>query len=547
MNTLAQHIYRQRHRLLYLAILCLFSLSFVDCAKRGRPSGGKKDSLAPVIVKSYPENYTTNFEGNEIRVVFDEYIKLVDVQKNLIISPPLKYQPIITPLNTSKQLRIKIVDTLKENTTYLFNFGNSIVDNNEGNKFSYFKYVLSTGSYIDSLTLGGTVKDALLPKAETPVSVLLYEYNQEYTDSIIYKEKPTYISVANDSSSTFEFTNLKAGKYILIGLKENNSDYIFQPKKDKIGFLKDTITLPTDATYNLTMFSEIPAYEIARPSYISKHEILFGYTGKADSLTLQNISEVPKNFESKVYKDTEKDTLHYWFKPAFDTEITDSLLFLATNRTKVDTLNVRLKKLFADSLKITNVLGSVLSPLDTFKLKANTPIVALDSEKIHILDKDSVAVAHQFIVDTTYNRASIIFDKTFDQQYNIRLLPGAITDFYEATNDTLTYRARTNAVDDYGNITLTLLNAEEFPLIVELVDEKFKVVRSKMISKNTPIAFPLIDPGFYYVRIVFDNNANGIWDTGDFLQNKQPERVLYYPEKLEVRGNWDLQETFTLE
>ena len=135
-----------KHRLLYIPIVLLFLLSFTDCAKKGSPSGGIKDSIPPVIVKSNPENYSINFSENEIRIYFDEYIKLKDLQKELIVSPPLKYPPTITPLSTSKVLKIKIDDTLKENTTYSFNFGNSIVDNNEENAFKYFKYVFSTGS-----------------------------------------------------------------------------------------------------------------------------------------------------------------------------------------------------------------------------------------------------------------------------------------------------------------------------------------------------------------------------------------------------------------
>ena len=108
-------------------------LSFVDCAKKGTPSGGPRDSIPPVIVRSSPENYSINFTGDEIEIRFDEYIKLKDINKELIISPPMKYAPIITPLSTSKRLKIKLLDTLKPNTTYSFNFGKSIVDNNEGN------------------------------------------------------------------------------------------------------------------------------------------------------------------------------------------------------------------------------------------------------------------------------------------------------------------------------------------------------------------------------------------------------------------------------
>ena len=217
-----------KYRLLYIPIAFLFILSFTDCAKRGRPTGGLKDSIPPVIIKSSPENYRINFNENEIKIYFDEYIKLKDLNKELIISPPFKNQPNITPLSTSKYIKIKITDTLKENTTYSFNFGKSIVDNNEENAFKYFKYIFSTGDFIDSLSLKGNIKDALLLNPESPTTVMLYEVNETFKDSIIYLEKPTYITTTQDSTQTFELTNLKEGKYLLIALKEKNNDYIFR-------------------------------------------------------------------------------------------------------------------------------------------------------------------------------------------------------------------------------------------------------------------------------------------------------------------------------
>ncbi len=141
-------------------ILFLVALTMTSCAKRGSITGGLKDTLAPVLTMSFPKNYSTNFKAKEIKLTFDEYVKLKDLNKQLIISPPMKYDPLITPTSVSKNITIKILDTLQPNTTYSFNFGQSIEDNNEGNPYNQFKYVFSTGDYIDSLSIGGTVKDA---------------------------------------------------------------------------------------------------------------------------------------------------------------------------------------------------------------------------------------------------------------------------------------------------------------------------------------------------------------------------------------------------
>lgn len=145
---------RFRYLFLILAVI------MVGCAKRGSITGGLKDTIPPTLRFSSPENFSTNFNAKEIRITFDEYIKIKDVTKQLIISPPMKYAPVITPTSASKYINIRLKDTLQPNTTYSFNFGSSIQDNNEGNPYQQFKYVFSTGTYIDSLTLKGVVKDA---------------------------------------------------------------------------------------------------------------------------------------------------------------------------------------------------------------------------------------------------------------------------------------------------------------------------------------------------------------------------------------------------
>ena len=143
-----------------ILFLLLISVLFTSCAKRGYITGGMKDTIAPVLKLSEPKNFSTNFKGNIIKLQFDEYVKLKDVNKQMIISPPMKTQPLISPMAATKEIKITIKDTLLENTTYSFNFGNSIQDNNEGNPYQQFKYIFSTGTYIDSLELRGTIKDA---------------------------------------------------------------------------------------------------------------------------------------------------------------------------------------------------------------------------------------------------------------------------------------------------------------------------------------------------------------------------------------------------
>ena len=519
-------------------------LSFVDCAKKGRPTGGPKDTIPPVIVKSSPENYSINFDNNEIRIYFDEYIKLKDLNNELIISPPLKYQPSITPLSTSKFIKIKIEDTLKENTTYSFNFGKSIVDNNEENPFKYYKYILSTGNYIDSLKLKGSINDALLLKSDSPTTVMLYEVNEQFHDSIIFLEKPSYITTTQDTIPTFELTNLKEGNYLLIALKENNNDYIFQAGSDKIGFINEFISIPTDSVYRLTIFKESTEYSISKPKHESKNHIIFGFQGDSKDLTIDLLSSVPNDFNYSSYRDYESDTIHYWFKPALEV---DSLFFVSTNKKITDTLITRLRELYQDTLVISPIKVGTLTLKDTMKIKANTPLVTLDPEKISVIDRDSIAIPFEGNIDTAFNTASINFHKTEKQNYYIQFLPGAFTDFFENTNDTLNYRVSTKELSDYGTITLNLSKVENIPIIVQLVDERYRVVSEEYLRSNKPVFFDFINKGNYYIRLIFDENKNKKWDSGNYLKSLQPEKVIYYPSLLEVRANWSLNETFNLD
>ncbi|WP_288003261.1 Ig-like domain-containing protein [Altibacter sp.] len=535
---------RVKHRLLYIPILILFLLSFVQCAKKGTPSGGAKDTIPPVLLRAVPENFTTNFSEKEIRIYFDEYIKLKDLQKNLIISPPLKYQPIISPLSTSKYIKITLTDTLLENTTYSFNFGKSIVDNNEENSFDYYKYVFSTGAYIDSLTVSGKVEDVLLGKAETPTTVLMYEANEAFKDSLIFSEKPMYITTTRDSTNTFELTNVKEGNYILLALKDSNNDYIFQPKTDKIGFADNVISVPKDTSYTLRLFKEIPAYRLERPKHESKQHIIFGFEGVIDSLTIDLLSTVPSDFKSTMYKDPKSDTLHYWFKPAV---AGDSLVFLAKNKTVVDTMTLRLKNLYKDSLTVNALNTGTQVPQDSLLLQTNTPLAALKLEEISVFNSDSISIPVTGRLNKRNNQIALFFPKTEEQTYTISVLPGAITDFYDKENDSLSYIVRTKAASDYGTLRLTVQNVPPQPIIVQLVNNKFQVVREWPLGEDHTVYFDYIPPAVYYIRLIYDENANGKWDTGSFLDRRQPEKVVYYPSPLEILVNWSLNETFTLE
>ena len=521
--------------------LFIIALLFSSCAKRATISGGLKDTIAPVMKQSYPPNYTTNFEGNEIKIVFDEFVKLKNLNKQLIVSPPMKRQPIITPTTASKTIKIKILDTLQPNTTYSFNFGKSIEDNNEGNPYQQFKYVFSTGSVIDSLKLRGRVVDAYNKDVEQFVSVMLYEYNENYTDSLIYNERPRYISNTLDSIKIFEIENLKAGKYKLIALKDKSSNNKYDPKSDKIGFLSSIVTVPSDSIFTIKLFKEMLPLKANKPSQVNGSKIVMGYEGnfeKTNIKTFDGNAEV-KNIVTKV---TGKDSVMVWFP----TSVKDSVKVEVANKDYLAKFTVRLKEQKNDSLVISPKFNAILPLKEAFLLQSNTPLVSIDSSKIRVISKDSTMQKFMLKYDERSMQLKIDFVREPLEKYRISLLPEAVTDFYGKKNDSLAYSIATKNTSDYGNLRLTVSNIKKYPLIVELTSVKGDLVESRYLEQGTVVDFNLIDPMLYNLRIIYDSNKNGRWDEGNFLEGLQPEEVIYFPTSIDVRANWDVDQPFIL-
>ena len=516
-------------------------LLLTNCAKRGVISGGDKDTIAPKIINSAPENFSTNFKGNEIKINFDELIKVKNINKQLIISPPMKKQPIVIPQGSaSKFISIKIIDTLQENTTYSFNFGQSITDNNEGNPYSQFKYVFSTGSYVDSLTVVGKVKDAFEEKPDNFVSIMLYEVNEKFNDSTIYKETPRYITNTLDSLKVVQIENIKAGKYLLVALKDNGNNK-FNPKTDKIGFQKQYITIPNDTIFELALFKEKLPFKAIKPAQESANRLLMGYEGnpKGAKVTVKNGAEIIPSIVTQFPK---KDSLQVWFKP-----IKADSLHVAVSKDKFkEDFTVKLKKQKADTLSISAEFTGNLPLREKFTLNSNIPLLNFDKSKISIKNKDSLAVDFTIENDEFHQKLLLNFKKEPLEKYQISFLPGASTDFYEKQNTTLKYTIATKNSSDYGNLKVILEHVKKFPVIVELTDKEGKVIATEYTEKNNIVEFLAVEPAVYTLRIIYDDNKNGIWDTGSYIEKRQTEEVIYFPKEIDVRTNWDVEQPFEL-
>src|SRR5690606_2264688 len=331
---------------------------------------------------------------------------------------------------------------------------------------------------------------------------------------------------------------------MLIGLKDGNRNNIFDQRLDKIGFVKDTINLPTDSIYLLNLFLERPDYSASVPSYVAKNRITFGFSGDHTDMEIEPLIPLPDSVGTRIQKLRDKDTLNFWLTP---TDV-DSIVFTVTNeRFKVrDTFTVKTRKLAMDTLLLSSTASGKFSFGDRFSIMANTPIVAIDTGKMTLTINDSIPAPFSVALDSVQNQLDFDIVLAPNQKYKVDLLPAAITDFFGTQNDSVSYNFSTGSLADFGDLRSKLEGRLTCRLIVQLTNGKGEVLRE--IAADAPLGyeFPALSPSNYIVRVIMDENGNGKGDTGSYLKKLQPERISYYPELIEIRANWEKEETFIL-
>ena len=529
--------------------ICIVTSALVifGCAKRGNPSGGPIDSIPPVLVTANPKLNSTNFDSDEMRLTFDEWVKLENIQDQLIISPPIdKSSYEITPLSgVTKKVFLRFLDSLNPKTTYTINFGNSIQDNNENNPLTFFSYTFSTGETIDSLFIMGNIRDAFDQETDDYISLQLYRVDSLFKDSIIYSDKPTYISNTLDSTN-YKFQNLKEGKYLLIALKDLDNNYFFDPFYDKIGFMDSLIILPRDSIIDLKLFKEETDLVWEKPHFINSEKIGFGYYGRLDIDKIKIETNIPDSVNYVFTKEKDIDTLNLWLsKNSFD-----SLNFslIESDTIKLTTVKFdRKKDSLIDSLNLSPKTINIIHINESFKISSNIPVANVEDSLITVRDIDSLVIPFSTEINSQLNEVFISFDVSPSDKYNIFIKPNAIKDIRGGVNDSINYNVVSQTLEDYGNIFLDILGGNNSKYILQLLNANNEIIREyKNAYSNSTIIFDYIRPGKYTFRLIEDLNSNDVWDTGNYIKRKQPEPVYYFPSEIDVRANWDLNETFNL-
>ena len=435
------------------------------------PVGGPKDVTPPKVMAYSPEDKSTGFHAKKIDITFDEYIQLKDLAKQFIISPPLKRLPV--PVVKGKTLEIPLdKDTLLDNTTYTFNFGNALCDLHEGNPYKNFQYVFSTGTYVDSLSVHGKAIDAFSHDPIKSGFVLMYA---NLDDSTPYKKLPSYCAQTDDNGS-YHIDNIKNGKYRIIALSKGSGDYFYHPYTQAIGFKSDTLTLEKNDSVNFFVFNETPIkLEFLKARGVGKGEIMLTFNKPTDSIRIK-----PLNLDTSVAYKTiyqysgNNDTVTYWSNyPNLD-----SVHFIVLrNNNVLDTATIynlpghtvkatASKKKNAQPEKPPSMQVNLNIAQKTpynfhlpFTMKFTQPLTGYDLSKIKLVQrKDTIKL--KLTGKSSLYSISLSPEKDLisDSTYTLSIMPGAFTNFFNYTNDTLISHFTVEEQSYYGTLRLNCIH-----------------------------------------------------------------------------------------
>jgi hypothetical protein len=458
--------------LLFLILFIPKIVVLSGCANIIPPQGGFRDSLPPVLMKANPKDSAVNFTGSKITFTFDEFVELQNVQQNLIITPIPQNNPLVE--SKLNTVIVKLKDSLESNTTYNINFGDAIQDINERNVLKNFTYRFSTGKALDSLTLSGKIIVAETGKTDTTLIVMLHKNGK---DSAVMNEKPRYITKLNNKGE-FTFQNLPSATYYIYAVKADGGSY----------------------------------------RYFGGDQ-LFAFADKPVTIQQKN----------------EPVTLYAYSEKVEEKKKSSSLPSIGGGRGRVPGAAAADKRLKYQ----TSIKDGKQDLLDNFSFKFETPLKTFDSSKIYFsTDTTYKAVTETFhwILDSTKTKLELKTAWKENTLYNLIFE----TSFTEDTSgrrilkkDTISFRTREKT--SYGELKLNFKNLDQSKNPVLQFVQNGTVVISAPFTTNQ-YSNSLINPGEYELRILFDENKNGIWDPGEFFgKHRQPELVKPIDKKISVK------------
>jgi len=586
--------------LLYISFLYLCLELMQSCANISSPSGGPMDTVPPGLVNTYPIHRSLHFDGDEVVLEFDEFIRVEDPTNRLIITPSLKEEVDFKIRKYSVTVRIK--DTLEANTTYTFNFADAIKDITEGNIARDASLAFSTGDYLDSVFVPGSVTDLLNNKPLENVIVALYDPSDTLD---IFNSKPVYFTRSRPSG-LFLLENLKNVPYRIYAYEDSNRDLKVDPSNERYGFLKTILndSIPIDSTsvfrlhiqkldiselemisarpsgvyfevklnkpvidYNLSS-DEAPQPLAYLPIEDNKAVRIFNTFPIEDSLKIEVIAidSVGFTLEEKVWAKFPEtlrspEALSQSFTPGNNKNVdalfkgeflfnkpirdinTDSIFFEldSTEYIYLDSqtdfewnkyrTKVQIEK-FVDP-KLLEKIKLLNEEKQKEQIAANLPERKLDSTGAPVIPKEVKSAP----LDSILQPPAVKVTKIPPMGYRLYIAAGS---FITVENDSSSKIDNIYVLKDSRNYGLIkgniVTNYKSF--VIQLLDSKNEVVDER--SNTVSYQFKDVSPGEYRIRILVDENNNNKWDPGNILELTEPEKVVFYPEVIPVKKNWEL-------
>ena len=578
-----------------------------SCASIGNPSGGPRDEDPPRFVKATPAPGATSVSNPTVTIDFNELINVKDAFTKVVVSPPSKQTPRVSA--NGRRLTILFPDTLLPNTTYTVDFMDAIEDVNEGNKLEGFTYTFSTGSGIDSLRISGMVLDAsnLEPQKEVIVGVhsvladsafttLPFERiakTDSYGRFIIrgLKPGPYRVFALKDMNNDFIWDNPEESiafyDEIVVPQTETTvvSDTIYNLRTMQIDTIVPrlrTVFLPNDLLLPLFNINFRQQYVLnsARPDSARITVTLNAPSPATPRLSI--LEGVGYDDWYDLERSATNDTLTFWLRePAL---IGSDTLRLALDYDKVlrngsieqsrDTLTLALpsasqakkaskvaqvkKKNESDTpeeryLNLTFSSGSQQDIFAPLTFSASEPLESLFADGLHLEMKNdtlwtgapdfSGVVAADSLKIRDY---SLKYPWEEGATYRLRVDSLAATGISKLTNRPTEHQFTIKKLSDYSSVSLRISGLpDSIPAFVELLNGSDSPVRKEKVSGGM-VVFRHVTPGTYYARLTLDLNDNGIFDTGNYDRQSQPEAVFYYPGRLNLKQNWDVEQAWSL-
>ncbi|MBR5696263.1 MAG: Ig-like domain-containing protein [Paludibacteraceae bacterium] len=596
-----------RKSFIHIWLSALLILLMGACANMAQgPTGGKADVTAPTYLGSKPQNGALNVKGNRVEILFDEYLQLTDPGKNLTVSPPQKLNPSAKALG--KKIVVELRDSLKPNTTYTLDFGNSIGDYTENNQVGNFLYSFSTGDQLDSMVISGVVLNAedLSPVEGAVVGIYSVE-----ADSV-FLSQPFERIAKTKGDGRFHIRGAAQKKYRIFALEDMNNNFYFDQAAEGIAVQEGEVGIPTleitqkiDTVYGDSMKIDTIIHREVR-KYKPDSVVLRLFHEKVNFQQFKKIERSDRNQLSLYFEKMENslpkvsllngsavdwyktetnamaDTILYWITDstvykkdtillAMSYQKTDSAgvlrpcvdtlkailppAFLKNEQKKLQEEETKIKKAMKRNRKLrrTNLLGlsqfTTLGITESPALVWDRPLSSFDEGKIHLYrGNDSTRTPLPFTVvkDTARDncRRYVISSPEFHPDSSYKIMVDSAC-----------------AYDFYGNHNDSL--AIMFKIMGEHLYGKVTIdlknvqnnafVELQNVSgnvvrscpvKENVLAFEYLTPGTYFARIIMDENRNGVWDTGNYKEGLLPEKVYYLPKQIKVRANWEVSETW---